>query len=210
MDIYTFIGRLEKIKRIGFIAIRKIFFRKIKFGKNVNVYPSCVIAGNCEIGDYSTINRNTFIRDTKIGKYVSIAPECVINPENHNIHDSISTYGLIYQFLGIKATEKYRLEHKNDKQVVIGNDVWVGIRAIIMSGITIGDGAVIAANAVVTKDVPPYTIVGGVPAKLLKKRFNEAIIKKIEKIHWWNWEASKIKKNILLFYDIEKFIKKFG
>ncbi|OIP58218.1 MAG: hypothetical protein COX79_00095 [Candidatus Levybacteria bacterium CG_4_10_14_0_2_um_filter_36_16] len=210
MTIYTLIGNLERLKRIGFGIIQKILFSNVVFGKNVNIYPSCTVAGKCEIGDYSTINRKVWIRNTKIGKFVSIGPECVMNPENHNTSQSISTYGLIYHFLGVNATRKYRLENKKDKEVVIGNDVWIGMRSIIMSGVTIGDGVVIGANAVVTKDVEPFTIVGGVPAKFIRKRFDDQIIKKLVKIKWWDWKTEEIKKNIFLFYDIPKFIKKFG
>ena len=92
--------------------------------------------------------------------------------------------------------------------VVIGNDVWIGYRAIILSGVTIGDGAVIAAGAVVTKDVPAYGIVGGNPAKLIKKRFDDETIPRLLKIAWWNWDDAKIEKflPLLLNQEITAFI----
>ena len=84
----------------------------------------------------------------------------------------------------------------NKGDIVIGNDVWIGYEAVILSGVTIGDGAIICTRAVVTKDVPPYTVVGGVPAKPIRKRFDEETIKKLEEIRWWNWKEEQIKKNI--------------
>lgn len=84
----------------------------------------------------------------------------------------------------------------NKGDIVVGNDVWIGYEAVILSGVTIGDGAVIGARAVVTKDVPPYTIVGGVPAKPIKKRFSEENIKKLQSIRWWDWPKEKIAENI--------------
>lgn len=79
---------------------------------------------------------------------------------------------------------------------MIGNDVWIGYEAIIFAGVTIGDGAIIGSRAVVTKDVPPYGIVGGVPAKLIRKRFSEEIISTLLEIRWWNWSRERIIKNI--------------
>ena len=77
---------------------------------------------------------------------------------------------------------------------MIGNDVWIGYEAVIMAGVHIGNGAIIAARAVVTKDVPPYTIVGGVPARPIRKRFEEETIRKLETLQWWDWSAEKIQK----------------
>lgn len=84
----------------------------------------------------------------------------------------------------------------NKDKLKIGNDVWIGYEAVILSGVTIGDGAIIGTRAVVTKDVPSYTIVGGVPAKPIRKRFDEETIQKLKEIRWWDWEEERIKKNI--------------
>ena len=84
----------------------------------------------------------------------------------------------------------------NKGDIVIGNDVWIGYEAVIMSGVTIGDGAIIGTRAVVTKDVPPYTIVGGVPAKQIRKRFPEEIISELLKLKWWDWTFKKISQNM--------------
>ena len=79
---------------------------------------------------------------------------------------------------------------------MVGNDVWIGYEAVILSGVTIGDGAVIGTRAVVTKDVPPYTIVGGIPAKPIRKRFDDAVIERLEALRWWDWEEEKIRRAI--------------
>ena len=84
----------------------------------------------------------------------------------------------------------------NKGDTVIGNDVWIGYEAVIMSGVRIGDGAIIGTRAVVTKDVPPYTIVGGVPAKPIRKRFDDAAVQKLETLRWWDWDYERIKRNI--------------
>ena len=85
-------------------------------------------------------------------------------------------------------------DHKGD--IVIGNDVWIGYEAVIMAGVTIGDGAIIGARAVVTKDVPPYTIVGGVPAREIRRRFSDDVIARLLELKWWDWPAEQIQRNI--------------
>ncbi|MDH6342506.1 acetyltransferase-like isoleucine patch superfamily enzyme [Parabacteroides sp. PFB2-12] len=89
----------------------------------------------------------------------------------------------------------------NKGDIVIGNDVWVGYEAVIMAGVHIGDGAIIGTRAVVTKDVPPYTIVGGVPAREIRKRFDEATISKLLKLQWWDWPVDKIQEVIPYIMD---------
>ena len=91
----------------------------------------------------------------------------------------------------------------NKGDIVIGNDVWIGFEAIILSGVTIGDGAIIGTRAVVTKDVPPYTIVGGIPAKAIRKRFSDDVICELLKLQWWNWPENRIKKTLWRFNQVE-------
>lgn len=98
--------------------------------------------------------------------------------------------------MGIGCKENICDAWDNKGDIVIGNDVWIGYEAVILSGVTIGDGAIIGARAVVTKDVPSYTVVGGVPSKPIRKRFDEGTIQKLEEIRWWDWEEERIKKNI--------------
>jgi acetyltransferase-like isoleucine patch superfamily enzyme len=107
--------------------------------------------------------------------------------------------------------EKKERDTYSKGPVVIGNDVWIGFRAIILSGVRIGDGAVIGAGAVVTHDVPPYAIATGIPAKVQRFRFTEHQVKKLLQIAWWDWDLQEIVENIDYFYgDVEDFIKKFS
>lgn len=132
-----------------------------------------------------------------IGKFCSIAcgTKFIMNCANHTL-SSLSTY--TFPIFGEEWQETLRLKDAWDNKgdIVIGNDVWIGYEAVIMSGVHIGDGAIIATRAVVTKDVPPYTIVGGVPAKLIKKRFSEETITELLSLQWWNWSYEKILANL--------------
>ena len=134
----------------------------------------------------------------QIGKFCSIAcgAKFLFNSANHTL-SSLSTYPFPLFF------EEWGLEKKdvtnawdNKGDIIIGYDVWIGYEAVILAGVTIGDGAIIGTRAVVTKDVPPYTIVGGVPAKPIKKRFSEETISALLEIQWWNWSEKRIAKNI--------------
>lgn len=149
----------------------------------------------------------------KIGKYCSFAREVAILLAEHR-PDWVTTYpfsGPVFQSVWPEA--KNIKGHPTSKgDVIIGNDVWVGFRATILSGVTIGNGAIIAAGSIVTKNVPAYTIVAGIPAKIIKKRFSPKLISKLEKIRWWDWSEDKIKKNIrlLLSSDVESFCHEFN
>jgi len=134
-----------------------------------------------------------------IGKFCSIAcgAKFIMNCANHTL-SSLSTY--TFPIFGEVWDETLRPREAWDNKgdIVIGNDVWIGYEAVIMSGVHIGDGAIIATRAVVTKDVPPYTIVGGVPAKSIKKRFSDEIIAELISLQWWNWSYEKILANLRL------------
>lgn len=134
----------------------------------------------------------------KVGKFCSIAcgVKFLFTSANHTMH-SISTYPfpIFFEEWGLDVTNiTSAWDNKGD--IVIGNDVWIGYEAIVLSGVTIGDGAIIGTRAVVTKDVPPYTIVGGIPAKPIRKRFSDEVISKLLELQWWNWPENRIKENI--------------
>ncbi len=134
----------------------------------------------------------------KIGKYCSIAcgAKFLFTSANHTL-SSLSTYPFPIFFEEWElAAANVADAWDNRGDIVLGNDVWIGYEAVILSGVTIGDGAVVGARAVVTKDVPPYTIVGGVPAKLIKKRFSDDIIAKLSEIRWWDRPEDWIKNNL--------------
>lgn len=134
----------------------------------------------------------------KIGKFCSIAcgAKFLFNSANHTMK-SLSTYPfpIFFEEWGLDIRDiTSAWDNKGD--IVIGNDVWIGYEAVIMTGVTIGDGDVIGTRAVVTKDVPPYTIVGGVPARQIRKRFPEDKIECLLNLRWWDWPIEKISQNI--------------
>jgi len=192
------------------------------------IYLKNVITrSNIKVGDYTIYN--DFYNDPRefeknnvlyqypinndkliIGKFCSIACKAkfLMTSGNHTMR-SISTYTfpIFYEEWGLDVsfiTDAW--DNKGD--IVIGNDVWIGYDAIIMPGVKIGDGAIIGTRAIVTNDVSPYTIVGGIPAKVIKKRFRDDIILKLLKIKWWDWPYEKIKANIKYIQsgDIDKLM----
>lgn len=185
-------------------------------GDRETIYLKHVITNpNITVGDYTMYN--DFVNDPtlfeknnvlyhypingdrlQIGKFCSIAcgARFIFNSANHTL-SSLSTYPfpLFFEEWGLeKADVSKAWDNKGD--IVIGNDVWIGYEAVIMAGVTVGDGAVIGARTVVTKDVPPYTIVGGVPAKPIRKRFSEDVISSLLELRWWDWSEEKIAGSI--------------
>lgn len=197
----------------GFIMSQKIYPRskdkETVYLKNVITNPDIIV------GDYTIYN--DFVKEPKdfeknnvlyqypinqdkliIGKFCSIAcgAKFIFNSANHTL-SSLSTYPFPIFF------EEWALDAKditkawdNKGNIVVGNDVWIGYDAVILAGVTIGDGAIIGARAVVTKDIPPYTIAGGVPAKPIRKRFTQETIDSLLKMKWWNWSEESIRQHI--------------
>lgn len=183
--------------------------------KQIVYLKSVVDNPNIKIGEYTIYN--DFVNDPcdfeknnvlyhypingdklKIGKFCSIAcgSKFLFTSANHTL-GSLSTYTFPIFF------DEWELDAKNIRSawdnkgdIVIGNDVWIGYEAVILSGVTIGDGAIIGTRAVVTKDVPPYTIVGGVPAKPIRRRFDDETIAELLRLRWWDWDREKISRNI--------------
>ncbi len=197
------------------------FDSQIVYLKNVITKP------NIEVGDYTIYN--DYVNDPRdfeknnvlyhypvnndkliVGKFCSIAcgAKFMFTSGNHTMK-SLSTYTFPIFF------DEWELDPVNIRDawdnkgdIVIGNDVWIGYEAVIMQGVTIGDGAIIGTRALVTKDVPPYTIVGGAPAKPIRNRFSEEIIAKLLEMKWWDWPEERIKANIAAIQrgDIEALI----
>lgn len=195
------------------IPVKQIYPRT---GDKETIYLKHVITNpNITVGDFTMYN--DFVNDPtlfeknnvlyhypinhdklQIGKFCSIAcgAKFLFNSANHTL-SSLSTYPfpLFFEEWGLEKKDVTKAwDNKGD--IVIGNDVWIGYEAVILAGVTIGDGAVIGTRAVVTNDVPPYTVVGGVPAKPIKKRFPEETISAILEIQWWNWSEERIARNI--------------
>lgn len=185
-------------------------------GDKETVYLKSVISNpNISVGEFTMYN--DFVNDPMqfernnvlyqypinhdkliIGKFCSIAcgAKFIFNSANHTL-SSISTYPfpIFFEEWGLNIKD-VAAAWDNKGDIIIGNDVWIGYEAVIMAGVTVGDGAIIGTRAVVTKDVPPYTIVGGVPAKPIRKRFDNETLDELLKIRWWDWPEEKIAKNI--------------
>lgn len=161
-------------------------------------------------GKHSYTGMNTVIMHTDIGKFCSISWSVTIGPGEHDYNNTTSHSFLYNNFNKLRSIDSPKY-NRFIKPCVIGNDVWIGCNATVLRGVTVGHGAVIAANAVVTKDVPPYAIVGGVPAKILKYRFSEDIIKALLKLEWWNLSDLTIRNNFNFFNSDPSLesIKKF-
>lgn len=185
-------------------------------GDDQTIYLKPAITNpNIQVGDFTMYN--DFVHDPRdfqrnnvlyhypingdklvIGKFCSIAcgAKFLFTSANHTLR-SLSTYPfpLFFEEWGLdKAHMAQAWDNKGD--IVVGNDVWIGYEAIILSGVTIGDGAIIGTRAVVTQDVPPYTIVGGVPAKPIRRRFDDATIDALLALRWWDWPREKLAQNI--------------
>ena len=183
---------------------------------NRTVYLKNVIRGeNIEVGDYTIYNdfahdpqefeRNNVLYHypvngdkLKIGKFCSIAcgAKFLFTSANHAMRPlSTYTFPIFFEEWGLDVSE-IRSAWDNKGDIVVGNDVWIGYEAVILSGVTIGDGAIVGARAVVTRDVPPYTIVGGVPAKPIRKRFDDETIEKLLRLRWWDWDERAISRGL--------------
>ena len=193
-------------------------YDKLCFLKNIVKNPNIIVGDYTYYDDFENVEnfeKNVkyhfdFVGDKLIiGKFCMIASDVkfIMNGANH-LTDSLSTYPFAIFGNGWEnAMEGKSYPQKGN--IHIGNDVWIGYNATIMAGVHIGDGAIIAANSTITKDVEPYTIVGGNPAKKIRKRFSEDVITKILELKWWNWNMEKITKNIknLTENKIDKLIE---
>lgn len=199
----------------------QIYYRaEIKYS---DIKENCIIGENTRVrntilGDYVSIERNNLILDstigaytytgpfdmifkTSVGKFCSISYGVTIGPPEHD-YSKLTTHPFIYdKRFNFFETEELLKVSKFDKSCNIGNDVWIGCNVTILRGVKIGNGAVIGANSLVNKDVPPYAIVGGVPARIIKYRFTTTQIEKIQSLEWWNWSIEEIRKNKDLFLN---------
>ena len=191
-------------------------YPQAKIDSGVTITPGSIIAtharlcknvifNHSSIGQYSYVNYDSLIQNTIIGNYCSIAYGVKIGLGNHPTNQ-FTTSPLFYKSdnsLQIKVVDD-DFEFEEYKQILIGNDVWIGAGAIVLDGVKIGDGAIVAAGTVVTKDVPPYSIVGGVPAKIIKFRFSDEKIDAIMKTNWWLKNPEEILADRL---DLSKVIE---
>lgn len=172
--------------------------RKSYIGKYCSIDRQNLIMSSI-VGDRSYTGPWNMIFHCTIGKYCSISYGVTIGAPEHN-YTRPSTHQFIYEpRYGLFEEDTIVREEKFKQPVSIGNDVWIGCNSTILRGVSVGNGAIVAANAVVTKDVPPYSIVAGVPARVIKYRFSQEIIDRLLSLQWWNWDDSRIKKNKFFF-----------
>lgn len=177
-------------------------------GKYNYLCPNSVL-NNSSLGDFSYIGEFTKIRNAEIGKFTCIGPNVLMGLGEHPSHTFTSIHPIFYSTIGqvglTFADQNYFNEFPT--RITIGNDVWIGANVIISKTVKIGDGAIIASGSIITKDVPPYSIVGGVPAKHLKNRFDDSQIKFLTEYKWWDKDISWLKRNYKYMHDIQKLIE---
>lgn len=188
--------------------VARVFYRLWRRGRTLAAHQGAqVTLGRHSYGlEPWTLLFHTGREKVIIGNYCSLARDVLFVFGEHRT-DLVSTY----PFRTLLTPDGMNHDATEKGEIRIGNDVWIGTRATIMSGVAIGDGAVVAAGAVVTKDVPPYAIVGGVPARLIRFRFDEATIASLREIAWWNWPDERVRAELPMFYgQAGPFVERFG
>lgn len=183
--------------------------RNTTIGRYTEIYERCSISDSA-IGDYSYVVRDSEIWCATIGKFVNIASHARINAPNHptwraTLHHF--TYRAENYWADAEAETGF-FDWRRSHAVSIGHDVWIGHGATILPGVTVGNGAVIGAGAVVSRDVEAYTIVGGVPAKFIRRRFSEEIGRRLDRLAWWDWSHARLRAALDDFrsLSIEEFL----
>ncbi|MDO5812886.1 MAG: CatB-related O-acetyltransferase [Bacillota bacterium] len=208
----------KKLKKINTIVRLRFIPNSFNIGENCIVGKKAQISTNVEIGNFTYLNSNIkeiiVESNTKIGNYCSIAPGVCIGLGNHYLN-IVSTHPFLFNDYYKKSFDNIiepKLDGLKDKnlETIIESDVWIGANSIINRGITVGQGAVIASGAIVTKNVDPYSIVAGVPAKVIGYRFDKEIVEKLllnKENSFWNWSKKEIIMNYDLLYNIDDYCK---
>lgn len=180
-------------------------------GRYTEIDERCVVS-ECEIGDYSYLIRETEAWCATIGKFANIASHVRINATNHPTWRA-TQHHFVYRagdYFEDASHEEGFFEWRRGNRVIIGHDTWIGHGATVLPGVTVGDGAAIGAGAVVSKDVAPYTIVGGVPAKPIRDRFPQKTAERLQALAWWDWDHAALRAALDDFrtLDVEAFLEK--
>ncbi len=219
--MFTTIKKFLKLYlfRFKYIGKKVVFAHSCSVGVKSQFEGLNIIGTKSSIDGYlgygSYIGSNSNING-RIGKYCSIASNVNVLTGTHPVTEFVSTHPVFFSLNKQNGTtyvtsqlfmEKLYADKDKKYGIVVGNDVWIGYGVTIIGGIQIGDGAVLLANTIVTRDVPPYSIVGGIPAKVVNKRFDEQTIQFLLEFKWWDKPESWIRQNVRLFSDIEMFKK---
>ncbi|MFN8371305.1 MAG: acetyltransferase [Anaerolineae bacterium] len=167
--------------------------------------------GISTLDDYSYIVGDNQIIYSKIGKFSNIASHVRINPGNH-LMERVTLHHITYRrkMYGLGEDDAEFFEWRRSHSCEVGHDTWLGHNVIVMPGVKIGTGAVIGSAAVVTKDVAPYMIAAGVPAKPIRQRFSDNVVEKLLKIAWWDWDRPTLEARFDDLYNVEAFVEKYG
>jgi len=194
----------------SFFSLKKIFYKSISmfaiwdnkssFDKTSEIRRFAKLK-NCKIGRYSRVNPNCKFANTTIANYTAIGRDTSIGLGQHPLN-YVSTQNIFYKKNNMTNRWVKSINFPS-RPIKIGNDVWIGVESLIMDGVTIGDGAVIGARSVVTKNIPPYAIAVGTPAKIVKFRFEEPVIQRLLEIEWWNFTDKEIDNKIDFFREKE-------
>lgn len=158
----------------------------------VSVQPRCSL-NHVDLGRFSYVAREAYLNEVSIGSFASIGPQTLLGTGEHPVN-FISTAPVFYSTRRQCGNSFARQDHFAErKKISLGHDVWIGARVFVRDGVTIGDGAIVAAGSVVSADVPPYAIVGGVPAKLIRMRFTDEQVKRLLDLKWWNWDEARLR-----------------
>jgi acetyltransferase-like isoleucine patch superfamily enzyme len=181
------------------ISILSYWDSKSEFTKNTRLGPFVKLLES-KIDEYSRISKGCSLLFCSVGKFTSLADNVQVGAWRHPLQMA-STSQLFYNKNSLFNKWVKPIDYEQKLPVTIGNDVWIGSKSLIMGGVHVGDGAVIASHSVVTKNVPPYAIVGGIPAKIIKYRFDDETIKRLLEIKWWDFTEEEIEEKIAFFRE---------
>lgn len=215
--IITLRKKIKSAKRNGsFLHHKNHVDISTSIGKGSRIMQNNIICSTT-IGDCTTIGSNNVLSNVSIGSFCSIGSNIYVLDSRHPMYEPfVSTSPCFYKSLFpmplIKAEYRFdeKLYNESGFSAEIGNDVWIGTNVIIIGKVKIGDGSIIGAGSIVTKDVEPYSVVAGNPAKKIKDRYDTNVIAELLKIKWWNWPLATIEDRKKDFTNIEVFLKKYG
>ena len=193
-----------RLKKFNDVKVKNGYVNKRTYFEGHNSINKYSKISNCYLGMYSYIGTNCYIRNTKIGRYCSLGNNIKVILGRHPTN-FISTHDFCFKDLGTFIADKKVIN--SDYSVIIENDVWIGDNVLILPGVTIHTGAIIGAGALVNSDIPAYAIVGGVPAKLIRYRFSDDIVKKLLDSKWWDYSVEELNKYSIFFNNPEKYLK---